>query len=249
MGIKKVELLLTDNVENLGIVGDVVKVRPGYARNFLLPHGLAERPSKKRLDELQERRKQVQAELAAQRKSRETLHAKMVSVEIAVIRSCNDQGMLYGSVSQRDISDALREAGYDVDIRAVRLGQPIKRVGSYPVPIQLDRDLRLEVTFRVDPDHAIGEEREEMEFDNEGRLIRKRKPKPEAAAEEAAAPAESATDGEEKPKKKGKSKDGDAADSAEEKGGPKKKGKAHGDDAAEPKPDDKKEKKADRKKA
>jgi len=208
MAARKVELLLIDTVENLGIVGDVVKVRPGYARNFLLPHGLAERPSKKRLDELQERRKQVQAEIAAQRRAREALHAKMSAIEVAIIRSCNDQGMLYGSVSQRDISDALREAGYDVEIRAVRLGQPIKRVGSYPVPIQFDRDLRTEITLRIDPDHPIGEEREEMEFDNEGRLIRKPKGAPKRESEKTADAEQPAT-ADETPRKKGKSKAAD----------------------------------------
>jgi large subunit ribosomal protein L9 len=205
MATRKVELLLIETVENLGIVGDVVKVRPGYARNFLLPHGLAERPSKKRLDELQERRKQVQAEIAAQRKAREALHAKMSAIEVAIIRSCNDQGMLYGSVSQRDISDALREAGYDVEIRAVRLGQPIKRVGSYPVPIQFDRDLRTEITLRIDPDHPIGEEREEMEFDNEGRLIRKPKGAPKSEGDKPA-DAEQPSASDEKPRRKGRSK-------------------------------------------
>ncbi|MCL4210335.1 MAG: 50S ribosomal protein L9 [Phycisphaeraceae bacterium] len=185
MAKKSLELLLIENVENLGIVGDVVKVRSGYARNFLLPHGLAEAPTKKRLAELQERRKRVQEELAQQRQARVALHARMAGLEVRITRSCNDQGMLYGSVSQRDISDALIEAGYDVPIRAVRLGQPIKRVGDYHVPIQFERDLRCDITLHVDPDHAIGEEREEMEFDNEGNLIRNPKPKADKGAESA----------------------------------------------------------------
>lgn len=202
MAKKTLELLLIENVENLGIVGDVVKVRSGYARNFLLPHGLAEAPTKKRLAELQERRQRVQAELAQQRQARVALHARMAGLEVRITRSCNDQGMLYGSVSQRDISDALIEAGYDVPIRAVRLGQPIKRVGDYHVPIQFERDLRCEITLYVDPDHAIGEEREEMEFDNEGNLIRNPKPKsePTVEADEAAAPGDKPAKGERSPK-------------------------------------------------
>ncbi|MGI9014749.1 MAG: 50S ribosomal protein L9 [Phycisphaerales bacterium] len=175
MARRSVELLLTDNVENLGIVGDIVKVTPGYARNYLLPHGHATIPSPKRIEELQERRKEEQSKLAALRKAREELHARMEDVTISVVRSCNDQGILYGSVSQRDISDALRENGYDVSVRSIRLGQPIRRVGSYPVPVQFEKDLRCEVTFVVEPDHAIGDEREEMEFDNEGRLMRPRR--------------------------------------------------------------------------
>jgi len=180
---KRVELLLVDTVENLGIVGDVVKVRRGYARNYLLPLGLAESPSHKRLEELQERRKQVQAELAQQRAEREALHEKIKELKLSMVRSCNDQGALYGSVTQRDIADALVEAGYNVNVRSVRLGQVIKRVGEYHVPIQLDRDLKGDLTLTIQPDHPIGEEREEMEFDNEGRLIRKpRKPKEKRGA-------------------------------------------------------------------
>jgi large subunit ribosomal protein L9 len=180
---KRVELLLVDTVENLGIVGDVVKVRRGYARNYLLPLGLAESPSHKRLEELQERRKQVQAELAQQRAEREALHEKIKELKLSMVRSCNDQGALYGSVTQRDIADALVEAGYNVNVRSVRLGQAIKRVGEYHVPIQLDRDLKGDLTLTIQPDHPIGEEREEMEFDNEGRLIRQpRKPKEKRGA-------------------------------------------------------------------
>ncbi len=176
---KRVELLLVETVENLGIVGDVVRVRRGYARNYLLPHGYAEAPSQRRLAELQERRKHVQGELAQQRVERETLHQRMQALEISITRSCNDQGALYGSVSQRDIADALVEAGYSVNVRSVRLGQPIKRVGDYHVPLQLDRDLKSDLTLHILPDHPIGEERVEMEFDNEGRLIDKSRPRRE----------------------------------------------------------------------
>jgi len=157
-------------------------VKPGFARNDLLPLGLAERPSEKRLAELQERRKQVQEELAQLRKAREELHARMEEVTISIERSCNDQGQLYGSVTQKDIADALQLHGYDVGVRSVRLGQTIKRVGEYHVPIQFEKDLRTEITLNVEPDHPIGEEREEMEFDNEGNLIRHRPPKKEQQA-------------------------------------------------------------------
>lgn len=174
MGKKTIELLLVETVENLGIVGDIVNVKPGYARNYLVPYGFAETPTQRRIDDLQERRKQVQEELSRIRAAREELHARMTEIEISVVRSCNDQGALYGSVSPRDISDALQEAGYDVDVRSIRLGQPIRRVGLYPVPIQFTKDLRTEITLHVEPDHPIGEEREEMEFDNEGNLIQRK---------------------------------------------------------------------------
>lgn len=168
---RNIELLLLENVENLGIVGDIVKVKPGYARNYLLPHGMAESPTPKKIESLKELRAQAQAELAATRAAREALLERMKSVKITVKRSCNDQGVLYGSVTQRDIADALAEAGYGVDVRAVRLSQSIHRVGEYVVPVQFERDLRTEVGITVEADRTIAEERVEMEFDNEGNLV------------------------------------------------------------------------------
>jgi large subunit ribosomal protein L9 len=168
---RNVQLLLTRSVENLGIVGDIVKVKPGFARNYLLPQRLAEFPTPKKIESLKEAREAALTELALLRKDREAITARMKEVQITVKRSCNDQGVLYGSVTQRDISDALIEAGYAVDVRSVRLHQAIRRVGSYHVPIQFDRDLRTEVTIIVEPDRTLEEEKPEMEFDDEGNLI------------------------------------------------------------------------------
>ena len=200
---RNIELLLVENVENLGIVGDVVKAKPGYARNYLIPHGLAVQPSEKRIAELQERRAEVQAEMDRLRAARVELHGRMEDITISITRSCNDQGALYGSVSQRDIADALQENGYDVGIRSVRIGQPIRRVGEFPVPIQFEKDLKTEITLIVEPDHAIGDEREEMEFDNEGELIirtpeEKARMKKEEEARKAAEEAKAAADAEAK---------------------------------------------------
>ena len=160
---RNMELLLLDNVENLGIVGDLVKVKPGYARNYLLPHGLGEFPTPEKIESLKEARQKALAEVQRARSAREELLARMNSVEISVVRSCNDQGILYGSISQRDIADALQAAGYGVDTRAVRLSQTIRRVGTYHVPIQLDRDLRCEVNLIVQPDRKLEQEMREPE--------------------------------------------------------------------------------------
>src|SRR5262245_29251253 len=161
MAAKKVKLLLNKSVESLGIVGDIVKVRPGFARNFLLPQALAESPTPSKIERLKEARDKALAELAVLRKDREALLGRMENVTIAIKRSCNDQGHLYGSVSQRDISDALVAAGYSVDVRAVRLSQSIRRVGEYHVPIQLDKDLRADITLKVDPDRALDSDMQE----------------------------------------------------------------------------------------
>jgi large subunit ribosomal protein L9 len=152
---RPVELLLLRNVENLGIVGDIVKVRPGYARNYLLPHALAEHPTQEKIDALKEARAKAIAELAAQRAQREQTIQKLVGVAIKLVRSCNDQGVLYGSITQRDIADALVAAGYAVDMRAVRLAAPFRRIGSYTCLIQFEKDLKSEVTIEVSADRAL----------------------------------------------------------------------------------------------
>lgn len=184
---KNVQLLLLKTIENLGIVGDTVKVKPGFARNYLLPLGLAEMPTPSRIEALKEERAKAQAEVAALRSAREELLGRMQSVEVTLVRSCNDQGVLYGSVTQRDIADALQEGGYDVGTRSVRLPQPIRRVGNYDVPIQFEKDLRTEITVHIKPDVPL-EEREEMEIDEEGNLVEP-KPKRETKAKVAEEPA------------------------------------------------------------
>lgn len=173
MAAKKVKLLLNKTVENLGIVGDIVKVRPGFARNYLLPQALAEAPTPTKIERLKSAREAALAELAELRKDREKLVERMQNISIAIQRSCNDQGILYGSVTHRDIADALQAAGYGVDVRAVRLGQSIRRIGEYHIPIQFEKDLRTDITLKVEPDRQFEEEREEMEIDDEGELVEK----------------------------------------------------------------------------
>src|SRR5882724_1964983 len=125
---KSLELLLVENVEALGIVGDVVRVRTGYARNFLLPRSLATTPSEEKIKELHGKRADAQRELATQRKHREELSEKLKGIEITLTRSCNDMRILYGAITQQDVAAALGEQGYGVKPRDVRIAQVIKRV-------------------------------------------------------------------------------------------------------------------------
>ncbi|MBX3364639.1 MAG: 50S ribosomal protein L9 [Phycisphaeraceae bacterium] len=182
---KNVRLLLVENVDNLGIIGDVVTVRTGYARNFLLPRGFATSPSEELLAGLAARRAEAQRELAALRKQREDLVKRLVGLEMTVERSCNDQGILYGSVSQHDLAQALTSQGYAVKAREIRLPQVIKRTGDYDLHVKLDNDLHADIRLHVKADRVIHTDaRDEMEFDNEGNLI-ERKPKAEKPAAEA----------------------------------------------------------------
>jgi len=185
---KSVTLLLTENVDNLGIVGDVVKVRTGYARNFLLPRNMATEPSDDAVQAVAARRAEAEKQVAELRKQREEMCSKIDGLELTIQRSCNDQGLLYAQVTQQDIARALESLGYAVKPREVRIPQTIKRVDTYEVAIKFDTDLGATIKLWVVADRKIDEdEREEMEFDNEGNLIEKpRAQKSDAAAGEEA---------------------------------------------------------------
>lgn len=155
MATRKVELLLNKTVEHLGLVGDVVKVKPGYARNFLLPHALAEHPTAEKIEALKGARIQAAAEMEQLRSDRAALIARLEGVSIKLVRSVNDQGALYGAVTHRDISDQLIAEGFHVEIRAVRLGTTIRRIGSYTCAIVFDRELRTDIAVEVAPDRTL----------------------------------------------------------------------------------------------
>lgn len=171
---KNIKLLLTENVDNLGIVGDVVNVRTGFARNYLLPRGFATTPSEERIQELASKRAEAEKMQAALRSQREQTAKKMDGLEITIQRACNDQGILYGAVTQQELSRALVTLGYQVKPREIRIPHTIKRVDSYEILVKFAQDLQATVKLWIEPDRAMqAEEREEMEFDNEGNLIEK----------------------------------------------------------------------------
>jgi large subunit ribosomal protein L9 len=206
---KTVELLLTESVENLGIVGDVVKVRTGYARNFLLPNNVATTPSDQLIESLKSKRAQAQADMAAQRQQRAETVSKLNGYELTIERSCNDQGILYGSVTQQEISTALIAAGFGVRPRDVRLSHAIKRVDNYDVHIKYETELETYIKLHVKPDRVLAkDEKPDLDFDMEGNLIEK------------------------KPGKEGRSKDGEHADKGGDKHAEAKHGKGEKADAA-----------------
>ena len=160
---KQTELLLLENVDNLGIVGDVVKAKPGYARNYLVPRGLATVPTPGAIERLSERRAQVEAEMRRLREAQEQTMQRLEGHEITLERAANEQGVLFGGVSQHDIGEALREAGFDIEDRFVRIGQQIKRLDSYNVPVVIDKELKTEVKLWVVSDKPM----EELEGEGE----------------------------------------------------------------------------------
>jgi large subunit ribosomal protein L9 len=189
---KNVKLLLTENVDSLGIVGDVVNVRLGYARNYLLPFGVATEPSEEKIKELAAKRAEAEKELAHLREKRAELVEKLEGLEITIQRSCNDQGVLYGSVTQQDIASALETLGYAIRPRDVRLTEAIKRIDTFDIHLRFDADQETTIKLWVVADRKLDldEEREDMEFDNEGNLIEKRPPRRKRAEKEAEAAAD-----------------------------------------------------------
>lgn len=152
---KTYQLLLTESVDSLGIVGDVVTVRSGYARNFLLPRNLATTPSEEKIAALAARRAEAERHLAEVRKHREEMVEKLDGFEVTLERTTNDQGLLYGSVTQQDLATALGAAGFAVRPRDVRLNQTIKRIGDYEVVIKPESDLEATVKLHVKSDRPL----------------------------------------------------------------------------------------------
>ena len=165
--MKQIELLLMDNVPSLGIVGDVVKVKPGYARNFLLPRGLAAPPTESAVKKLAARRAEVEAEMKAVRSKQELLIASLAEYELTLMRSANEQGVLYAGITQHDIAEEMVKEGYAIADRFVRIGQQIKRLDSYDIPIVIDKELSATIKLWVVSDKPAEElENDDAPIDN-----------------------------------------------------------------------------------
>jgi large subunit ribosomal protein L9 len=152
---KTFDLLLTESVEALGIVGDVVTVRSGYARNFLLPRNLATTPSPEKIAALATKRADAEHHVAEVRKHREEMVEKLEGFQVTLERTTNDQGLLYGSITQQDLATALKTAGFTVRPRDVRITQTIKRIGDYDVTIKPEADLETSVKLHVKSDRVL----------------------------------------------------------------------------------------------
>jgi large subunit ribosomal protein L9 len=151
------KVLLTQTIERTGIVGEVLEVSDGFARNFLLPKGLAIQPTEGNIKRLEAARKEYEAKQKQIREQKEKLIEVLQGVEVTVIRNANEEGHLFGSVSRRDIAEELRKLGHAVEADDVKLDDPIRRVDTYTVPVALAADLRAEVNVWVVREKKEGE--------------------------------------------------------------------------------------------
>jgi large subunit ribosomal protein L9 len=143
------EVILLERIEKLGQMGDVVTVKPGYARNFLLPQKKALRATQDNKSHFEAQRAQLEADNLARRTDAEAVAGKLGGLDITLIRQAGDNGQLYGSVSGRDLADSVTEAGVTVSRGQVMLDRPIKELGLHPVRVSLHPEVTVEITVNV----------------------------------------------------------------------------------------------------
>jgi large subunit ribosomal protein L9 len=143
------EIILRQGVENLGKPGDVVKVKAGYARNYLLPHGLAYEATPGNLKRIQQERDRLEAAENERRAAAQGLAEKFEQVSLTFSARVGEEGKLFGSVTAADIAQQLEAQGFHVEKRQIDLHEPIKALGVYRVPIRLHADVKPEVRVWV----------------------------------------------------------------------------------------------------
>ncbi len=151
------KVLLTQSVLNLGQIGDVVEVKPGYARNYLLPQRLAVTPTEANLRAIEEEKRKHQEELARERRDKEQIASQIEGKEITISARANPEGHLYGSVGPAQIVAALSEEGIFIQPQNVMLGEPIDRLDRHEVRIRLANEVEAGIHVWVTPLHEAGE--------------------------------------------------------------------------------------------
>jgi large subunit ribosomal protein L9 len=144
-----VELILLQRVEKLGQMGEIVKVKPGYARNYLLPQAKAVRATKANRERFERERVQLEAQNLKRREEAERVAERVFGLSVVLIRQASDAGSLFGSVTGRDIADAATVAGLSIERAQVLLQQPIKALGISTVRVALHPEVAIEVKVNV----------------------------------------------------------------------------------------------------
>lgn len=180
------EVILREDVTGLGMIGEVVRVKPGYARNFLLPRGLAVVADRRNLRELEHHKRVIAAKKARERGAIESRASELASVVLETEVRAGKGGRLFGSVTNLDVARLLEDRGFAVDRRRIELRDPIKEIGEFAVPIRVGQDVVTKIKLVVKP---LGGQLEEKPGEAEAAA------EPESAAEgEAEGEAESSTE-------------------------------------------------------
>lgn len=143
------KVILTENIPNLGQIGDIVKVAPGYGRNYLLPKGLALEASSAKIRELEHHKRVLAQKKEKVRRQMLSLAEKLNETTVTFARKVIEEDKLYGSVNVNDIHKALQQRGFELDKRFILLDQPIKQLGECTVPVKVDADITANITVVI----------------------------------------------------------------------------------------------------
>ena len=147
------QVILLEKVVNLGGLGDVVKVREGYARNFLIPQGKAKRATRENLAEFEQRRAELESAQAEQLTAAQEKASRLEGLSVQIAQKAGVDGKLFGSVTNADVSEALKARGFDVPKAAIRMPQgPLKNVGEHQLKLALHTDVVVTVNVSVVPE-------------------------------------------------------------------------------------------------
>jgi large subunit ribosomal protein L9 len=142
-------------VDDLGARGEIVRVRAGYARNYLLPRNLAVEATAGNVKGIEQERAALLKKEAKERATAEAQSQQMSSLSLEFKRKSGEQGALYGSVTSMDVAEALKERGYEIDRHRIHLREPLKRLGEYTVPVRLHREVTIDLQVKVVPEGQV----------------------------------------------------------------------------------------------
>ena len=149
------KVLLREDIDDLGARGEIVRVRAGYARNYLLPRNLAVEATAGNVKGIEQERAALLKKEAKERATAEGQSQQMGSLVLEFKRKAGEQGALYGSVTSMDLAEALKERGYEIDRHRIHLREPLKRLGEYTVPVRLHREVTVDLQVKVAPEGEV----------------------------------------------------------------------------------------------
>ena len=149
------KVLLREDVDDLGARGEIVRVRAGYARNYLLPRNLAVEATAGNVKGIEQERAALLKKEAKERSAAEGQSEQMKSLVLEFKRKAGEQGALYGSVTSMDVAEALHQRGYEIDRHRIHLREPLKRLGDFTVPVRLHREVTIELQVKVVPEGEV----------------------------------------------------------------------------------------------
>jgi large subunit ribosomal protein L9 len=149
------KILLREDVDDLGARGEIVRVKSGYARNYLLPRKLAVEANAGNVKQIERERELLLKKAATERATADAQAERMRNLVLTFQRKAGEQGALYGSVTSMDIAEALQERGYEVDRHRLHLREPLKRIGDFTVPLRLHREVSVDLQVKVTPEGEL----------------------------------------------------------------------------------------------